>query len=970
MNNNSGKGIRSRYFKTFWVMLLVFALVIPSMNGIRIQVHADDTATVWKIYGHNTNNGPTELELVSGDATVAGKDLIGKFIIGGNYALIEEDRDKLIIADNAAITAGNVDVGEFKLSGNSRLIYADFTLSSTESRFTSYAVSQGAITVTGLQAHYEAEGTPYFVDPDRQIWSRSYDLTVSGNFTLAGIPKYDNQNRPVLDEEGHQIIDGNWMGYNDIHVLSGGHIYVEDRGYLLVEGSLKVDEGGTVTGSGEDHYMRVCRGSRVTGLSLYSGPNADDVSSHFYADPRTNNYADFEFRYDSTASKWICPYDTTVPAFYLYVGGFDPNHESIAVQYRDSTGSYVNAVTTPTGYEGDTANYVISLDNIAQNTTTVDLKITFSPAANSNKIMACWAPREREFDIQHDGISASGMELERTFNLNSAITISLNYPNAGVSDIIDTVNNYLYAYAGADEATIKRYLATELYNRFIWVSMHESFGLDALLFDQSGHVCVDENGNEIKDNVANINELVSRITIDGNPGTISAKDKNGNDVIIPVNNYTVNWGHDIENGDPVVSNIPVYTLPNLEDFLICTDFNKDNGTGSTFYIRSRADEVRFDGGGDSAILVLVSSIDPKKIVAGGMGGDTAVSNMDNIFTFSFNSRWLNADQERGASSNTDPVNYGTLVRVMIESETYVILTGEGETKRYGGLNLNGYSTDSVWNTRSNGDPRANVYIGHNILHLKPLAPETGISVREITAVELADASFEAGVHINADNLSDIKITFDSNFYSSIPINITYSDGSATRTEKLTINRVGLVIQYGYLSGSKHEASDRPDTIELGSDSTNEKTLLKYDYYAGEQIVVYGIYYTPSNDPTENTSDLSLYLTFDDGTHRVITADNDDPIGSAGRGASGKGNRGFNGRLAATNDSVATTIFLIGFTHATTFKDNIWIGDESRADFGGFHASVLNAGWNNDDSFGGAQIGSGQGIYWDGKISWY
>ena len=301
-----------------------------------------------------------------------------------------------------------------------------------------------------------------------------------------------------------------------------------------------------------------------------------------------------------------------------------------------------------------------------------------------------------------------------------------------------------------------------------------------------------------------------------------------------------------------------------------------------------------------------------------------------------------------------------------------MITGEGETKRYGGIGNNGFGTDNVWNTSEDGSAEADVYIGLNKLYLRALAEDTGLGVREITAVELADENLSGGVHIEIDDRNNITLTFDSNFYATIPLNITYSDG---KTKKLTINRVGLVIQYQFLHGDPNMDSDVPDSQEMGSDNTDKTTVLNYDYFAGEQIVVYGIYYTPTNDPTGNSSDLSLYLTFEDGEHRVVSAVNNDIL-TMSDGSTVE--RGFDGRLAATEDSVATTIFLIGFAHAKEFAGTLWVGNETETDYydegnkdhKGFYASVLNAGWDDDDSFGGTQVGSGKGIYWDGHISWY
>lgn len=951
MRKKTGKKTTGKILKKFWVMLLVFALIIPSMNGITVQAHADDTASVWKIYATVSGEDFTDLELVTASESVEGKELIAKFITDGTYTLTEEDRDKTIIADNAELTAGDFNVDALKLSGTSSLIYPGYVISSTEERFRSYSASGAAITLEGLEAHYDAYGTPYYVGPDPEdpdnwdkwFWGTSYDFTVSGNTTIAGFPD--------KDEEGNDFISPYWIGYNDTVVTSTGNISIEEGGHLIIEGTLTVEDGGKITGSGEDHYLRVCEGAVVTGLPLYAETPDNDVSEIF----STPNHGECEFRYDSKTGKWVYPFDPTCPVFYFSIGGFDPDHESIAVQYKYfENEAYTEANPVMTEYFDDTANYGISLKNCPDNEEepVVYLKITFTPATGSNKIFACWSTMDDdEFNFRDDGISDDMLTLENVFNIFDVVGVSLNYPDAGNKEIIDTANDYLYAYAGADEETIKTYLATELYNRFIVVPMYENFGLFKL--------------EAITDR---INALADRITVTGSLGSINATAKDGTIVTIPVNNYKVSWGYNMDNGDPVESNIPVYTLPDKNDFLICTDFNKDNGTGETFYIRkAHADEVPFDGTAQEAIPVIVSSINPDTIVIGGMGADTTVQNSDNVYAFNINSRWLNA--EDGPSKETDPADYGTIVRIMIGSETYVMLTGNGETKNYGGIGNNGFGTDTIWNTSADGDAEASVYIGLSTLYIRPLAEETGVTVREITSVELADESLAAGVHIVTKDNGDIEITFDSNFYATIPLNITYSDG---KTRQLTINRVGLVIQYGYLSGDPNEDHDTPDHLDMGFDHREGTIGLDYDYFAGEQIAVYGIYYTPTNDPTGNSSDLSLYMTFDDGTHRVITAENNDILTLSD---GGEVNRGFDGRMAATNDSVATTVFLIGFAEAKTFDGILWIGNITDTYYSyngniGFYANVLNAGWDDDDNFGGTQVGSGKGIYWDGHITWY
>ncbi len=939
--------MNSRSFKAFWVMLLTLALIIPCMNGIKIQVRADDTdtATVWEIYGHYNNKGEPVFESVSNSGPVDGQDLVGKFIAGGTYTLSNDDEGKVIIADNAEVAVGSVRAHEFKLSGNSSYKYPTYTVSSTSTRFPEYptnVASGAAITLGELQSHYEADTTPYFIDSANGIYADPYDLTVDGNMVIAGSLEQD--------ETGNDIIIPNWIGYNDITVAPTGHISIEEGGHLLVQNSLTVETDsnhtGSITGSGEDHYLRVCSGATVSGLTLFA--DTTDVSTYFATNP---NARDFEFRYEN--SNWIYPFPINSYDFHFNMDGLDPTtNETISVQYKYPSGnSYIDANPNSTyDHVHNTTCYVLSLDNIPESDKTIWIKITFTPGTKPTRTLLRW-----EIVNTYPAIfgNLSGNVFEQEFNLYDEVSLSVGYTNGGKSEIVDTVDDYLYAYVG-NEAAIKGYLATELYNRFINVPMFENFGL------------------------GNAGDLENRITtVAGSSSSITATDKNGAAVTIPVTEYKIAWGNDMDTGTSVVSTIPVYTLtdndsdPNNdnENFLICTNFDKSTGTGSTFYIRSRADEVFFDGGGDSAIPVVISSLAPTKIVAGGMGADTSVQNSDNVYSFTFNSRWLNANQEGGSSQDSDPANYGTKVRIMKASETYVMLTGSGETKNYGGIGNNGFGTDTIWNTRNDDTAEAMVYIGHDTLHLKSLSAETGVTVREITAVELADEALAVGVHIATTN-SDIQITFDSNFYATIPLIITYTGGI---TKKLTINRVGLVIQYQYLSGETDYDSDVPDVLEMGFDHRGDKINVQYDYFAGEQIMVYGIYYTPTNDPTGGSSDLSLYLTFTNGTHRVITANNDDTLTMSDKTTI---SRGFKGKLAATPDainnpgSVATTVFLIGFAEAKTFDGHVWIGNKTSVDFGGFYASVLNAGWDSDDSFGGAQVGSGMGIYWDGHISWY
>ena len=74
---------------------------------------------------------------------------------------------------------------------------------------------------------------------------------------------------------------------------------------VIVEHSLNVEPGGSVTGSDGDLYIRICPDATVSGLELYAETPDNEVSAKFL----NPNPEEYEFRYDSNAAKWIYPFD-------------------------------------------------------------------------------------------------------------------------------------------------------------------------------------------------------------------------------------------------------------------------------------------------------------------------------------------------------------------------------------------------------------------------------------------------------------------------------------------------------------------------------------------------------------------------------------------------------------------------------------------------------------------------------------
>lgn len=533
-----------------------------------------------------------------------------------------------------------------------------------------------------------------------------------------------------------------------------------------------------------------------------------------------------------------------------------------------------------------------------------------------------------------------GKTLIYTLNVNDPLPhffhLELAYPNWGDEAIVDEVNNYLFAYSGNADSDFKDKLATELYDRFIRVPMFERFG-----FYYDGES--EEANREV-----NIPALKARIEGPTAGEDITVKLARGTTETRLVKVFTVNWGNDRQ-GRPVKSVIPVIVLDNDNEFIVCTNFDSDAGAGTTYYARTvDTDKVSFsDEPGDEGYIV--QSDNYSNVVAGGNGADTTVMNTEGLYTFQLNTLEV---------FKTASFGYNVNVRIMKPSNTYVALHGEGEQKETGGLGLNGVRTDSIWETGD--DAKAQVFIGDTTVYVQPLDENLGIDNTAIQNVELKDESQKDGVTLDKTNLAKVKLSFNSNFYDSVSLIITYEGGTQ---KEVTIERVGLVIQYWYLDGSP-EFDEGLRNKDLEYDFKSGRCPFTYNYYQGEQILIYATYYHASDDPTlSGGNDLYLNIKYDDGNNEIIH--HTDP------------SHGFNGYEAGDANAVATTSFIIGFAPAKVFDGNFW-GDDIRSQIfmnkfgnrGGLSATVINAGFNDDTSYGGTQVGSGSGVYWDGEISWY
>lgn len=701
----------------------------------------------------------------------------------------------------------------------------------------------------------------------------------------------------------------------------------------------------------------------------------DDGTSGF-VDVAQTNFEQKSFHYVLGEGKWYETVETADPAdFFLSFEGMEAGIGiRVAYSYGGNDWTYPiddgtdghNFKTLEDGdlrYDEDFGSYVYDCSfrlegiPIVEGVIPVTVKIEVNPD-DTSKVLNGPYDMETCIDSQWT-IDETAFEYRYTnytdFTCGSHyIHFAMSYKNAGKKEIVDEVNDYLYAYSegvnwdgvgSIDADDIKYALASELYVRFINPPLYDDFGIH---LPDGGTQGVDNQG---------VAELADRIELSGND-TIPAINGAGNTVNLTQYTATINWGVDETNGSPVTSVIPIYEIPVScgDSILICTNFNKDNGTcaADSLYIREIGDisdnnpandgdmkefssSTVTDGQSetkDAGLLVLANY---SNVVAGGNGFLTTPMNTDGMYSFNgYHMDWA-----------TGHFNGRVNVRVMKPGNDYVVIHGSGETNKVDGMGLNASATDTIWETGNRCTAR--VYVGSSTLTLMPV--ENGIvsndeNETKIARVELLDPSIQDGVTIT-QNGGNFNVTFASNFYDSVPLKITYENGDI---KELTIERIGLVINYFYLEDRGHPGDD---TGEIEYDCKQGSSLtFDYNYYAGEQIIVYATYYHPTVDPTGNSGAAILHLKYDDGREVFMESN----AGNEWK------NNGGSGYLAAANGGVATTTFFIDFVEAGNGSSN------TTTSIPGFYATVLNAGYNNPTTYGGTQIGSGLGVYWDGEIT--
>lgn len=288
--------------------------------------------------------------------------------------------------------------------------------------------------------------------------------------------------------------------------------------------------------------------------------------------------------------------------------------------------------------------------------------------------------------------------------------------------------------------------------------------------------------------------------------------------------------------------------------------------GNEFYIRSAGD-FPDDAGNKASEFVSLGANDNKDNTRALNIVTEAYTKVDDVILFGNNAS-MNDEQMSDDSAEKYYVNnfwmnengqeMGGKIAIYHPDFTGVFLKPDTEsTKEAAAWEINtSYDIKESGVTTSGGAVQTDFYFGYSKATLSAL---TGDKLSGLKVTKLSNVKVVGGIPDNAVKVTDntdgtFTVEFLSDYYDEVTLNLTYllEDDSIT-VNNLTINRVGIVVQYGRTPGDNRTTVQIHHGHEPGDDIRDDGKE-----FAG---VIYATYYHPQGSITADTSDTSLYVTF-------------------------------------------------------------------------------------------------------------
>lgn len=180
----------------------------------------------------------------------------------------------------------------------------------------------------------------------------------------------------------------------------------------------------------------------------------------------------------------------------------------------------------------------------------------------------------------------------------------------------------------------------------------------------------------------------------------------------------------------------------------------------------------------------------------------------------------------------------------------VTIKGDGETAK-----PLAWSTEGSFSVADSGEQtETSLFFGYSkaVLNAVTSTEVSGLSVKKIASAKILGGIPEEAVSVaQPDANGDVEVSFHSDFYDSVPVELTYlMDNGGQQTGVTTINRVGIVVQGGRSAGDSHQVQ-----IMHGHDSGEVIGGVGEQY----DVAVYATYYYPSSSGATAAS-VSLFVT--------------------------------------------------------------------------------------------------------------
>ncbi|MDY3888660.1 MAG: hypothetical protein SOZ17_05595 [Agathobacter sp.] len=290
--------------------------------------------------------------------------------------------------------------------------------------------------------------------------------------------------------------------------------------------------------------------------------------------------------------------------------------------------------------------------------------------------------------------------------------------------------------------------------------------------------------------------------------------------------------------------------------------------GNEFYIRNAADgeneEYKCLGSGNNdntrALNIVTDQLNGSESVV--VFGNNASLSSEKLSDDSAKEYFVN-----NFNSNENGVGMGGKVAIYRPTFTGVFLKPDSETNKEAWA----WETNTSYDIKESGEKsETDFYFGYGKAIISPLTEEslTGIPVKELTKVEVLGGIPENAVKVVKNADKTFTLEFLSDFYDQVQLQLTYLMNDETEKQNtLTINRVGIVLQYGRTPGDDKTRVQIYHGHQSGEFISND----------GKEMggVIYATYYHPQGTGNIESSDTSLYVTlhYRDGRteQRIIKA---------------------------------------------------------------------------------------------------